>query len=178
MATQRRTARRLVVNGTAPRRGTAWDDQMLDVLLTNGSQEEFQLLPAVTDPQKRGYTLVRMLFNMTFTAAVPGAVSGQMHTDIGIALVSADAFVAGAVPDPSTDSDFPVSGWLFRHRCLIWDETLATGIVPIHMVKEDLRAMRKLDRSFLTLILETSGVEGTTFTVRAHGLIRSLYKLP
>ncbi len=177
MTTLQRTVRRPVANGAARRR-TAWDDQLLNVELTSGSQEEFQLLPAVTDPQKRGYTLVRMLFNLVMAPSTPGAVSGQMATDIGIALVSADAFTAGAVPDPSTDADFPVSGWLFRHRTLIRDETLASGIVEFTRVKEDLRAMRKLDRSFVTLILETSGVEGTTFTVRAHGLIRTLYKLP
>ena len=41
---------------------------------------------------------------------------GVMAIDVGIGVVSTEAFTAGVVPDPQTSSDYPTLGWLYRTR--------------------------------------------------------------
>jgi len=132
----------------------------------------------VADTEKRGCTLVRTVVGLCLRAASPGVVSGQQRVTIGIALVSDDAFSASAVPDVEDAADFPVQGWLWREVRLVYDETLATGIINPVEVRLDLRAARKLDRSSMVLLMSNENLEGTGFDVRVLGLIRSLYKLP
>ena len=125
MTTRQRTVRRRAVNGAARRR-TAWDDQIVDFDIASGGQALFLLMENVADPEKRGCTLIRTIMGVDVNCAVPGQVSGQQKVSIGIMLVSDDAFVAGAaaMPNPATESEFPVGGWLLREQHLLVSETL------------------------------------------------------
>ena len=134
----------------------------------------------VADPEKRGCTLVRLIMDFVMFASPPGAVSGRQVVSMGIAVVSDDAFSSGAtgMPNPEVSTDYPVGGWLWRKVVPVFDETLATGHVPPVEVRQDLRAMRKLDRSTLAFLAFNDAGEGSPFTVQWIGIIRSLYKLP
>ena len=164
----------------AVRRKTAWDDQILigQTVVNAASPAGFLLVENAADPEKRGCTVVRIIVDLAVNADVPGSVSGQEVTSFGIALVSDDAFVAAAFPEPNDETDYPVSGWLWRKVILVQDETLATGPIPPVRVYQDLRVARKLDRASLTLIVMTQGIEGSTFNTRLTGIVRALYKLP
>ena len=161
------------------RRGTAWDDKLVNFSVANGSATSaIELVTNVADNEKRGCTLVRLLLDLYLWPATPGNVSGRQNYDLGVALISDDARLASAFPDPDDAADYPVSGWLWRTRVLVIDETLATGPIPPGRVKEDIRAQRKLDRSSVMLINNNTLVEGNPFTVQVTGIIRVLYKLP
>ena len=164
----------------AARRGTAWDDLLVNQTLTSAVQDIRELMQLVADPEKRGCTLIRTIIDLTFHPVSPGQVSGQQAVDLGIGLVSADARVAGAVPDSDVSGDFPVSGWIYRNRVRVVDETIATGIVDYSggRIEVDIRGQRKLDRSDVVLISLNTPIQGTAFNVNMLGIIRMLYKLP
>ena len=164
----------------AARRGTAWDDTLPNVSVADGAFGSLLLIDNTADPEKRGCTLVRLILDFDIFPATPGAVSGRQNFAMGIAVVSDDAFTSGAsgMPNPEVNTDYPVAGWLWRKRVAIFDETLATGPVPLTHVREDLRSMRKLDRSSVALLMFNGTGEGTAFNVTIMGTIRALYKLP
>ena len=166
------------MQAAGPRRITAWDDEIHEFSLTNSSQTAINLMTNVADPEKRGCTLVRLIIDVVLFPATPGNASGRQIVSLGIGVVSDDAFAAGTLPDPEEESDYPVGGWVYRARKSVFDETLATGLVRPVLIEKDLRAMRKLDRSTLALIVHNGAVEGTAFTIGMSGLTRSLYKLP
>ena len=180
MVTARRTARRPSAVGIArtARRATAWNDELFNFTLVAASSSQFLVVQDVSDPEKRGCTLIRTLLDFAVLAETPGAVSGSSKVSLGLALASDDAFVGGSLPDPEVQADYPVDGWLWRWSGIIIDETLATGHVPPRYIKEDLRAARKMDRSSVYMAITNDLLEGTAFTVRIIGIIRMLYKLP
>ena len=182
MSMQRRTARRPVATGRAPqRRGTAWDDTIMNSSLANNTRFQIDLLVNTADAEKRGCTVVRTLLDFQLFNATPGDVSGRQIFHMGIGLVSDDAFAAGgsAMPNPEEQDDYPVGGWMWRKSVAVFDESLANGVNPAPVtIKEDLRAMRKLDRSTMALIIFNATGEGAPFSVQRIGIIRVLYKLP
>ena len=164
----------------AQRRGTAWDDQIiLGTTITNAATTTALLLAEnVADPEKRGCTVVRVIPHLYIMPATVGVVSGVQAVSLGIGLVSDDAFAAGVFPEPNSDDDFPVSGWMYRDTFAVKDETLATGPIPPIELYRDLRVQRKLDRSSMCLMMINQGIEGSTFNVMLIGVVRVLYKLP
>ena len=176
MVTRGRTVTRPVVR--AQRRLTAWDDENVGFDIASGTEGNLELAQNVADPEKRGCTAIRILVNVWLHASTPGAVSGSQILSIGIALTSDDAFAGSVLPDAEVAADFPVSGWLYRERFMVTDELLSSGVIqPIH-VNRDLHASRKLDRATLFIQFANGAIEGSTFNVRAVGLVRVLYKLP
>ena len=181
MTTRGRTARRpTAARVVAPRRLTAWDDQVitLTTLASGGTGLQLLLCENVADPEKRGCTLIRIIIGLSFFPTPPGQVSGRQAVSFGIALASDDAFTGGALPDPETDDDYPVSGWLFRTTFPVFDETLATSGPIGYRIERDIRSGRKLDRSSIYMDMHSAGDEGTQFSIGVIGLVRCLYKLP
>ena len=183
MVMRQRTARRPGPIGIAraQRRNTAWDDRLLlgsAIDVPAGGRSSLQLALNVSDPEKRGCTVVRIIMDLVVWPIPPGAVSGVDLLSMGVQMVSDDAFAAGAMADPEDDADFPVTGWLYRGVFLVRDETLATGIGDFTVVQKDLRVQRKMDRGTLVLTVHNTGLEGTFFTIRTTGIVRVLYKLP
>ena len=179
MTTRQRTARRPSVNGAARRR-TAWDDTLLSTFtISSGGQNDVELMPAIIDPEKRGYTLIRMVMHLYVAPQAPGVQSLALQAvDVGIGLFSPDARAANAFSDPGAAGDFPVTGWIYRDRFMVRDELITDGIVPWADVRLDIRAMRKLDRADPVLVVDNANVTGAGFVVVVGGIIRILYKLP
>ena len=162
----------------APRRSTAWDDSLYNFSLGSSSQTDQELMQAVNDPEKRGCTLIRTIVNLWLAPQDPGIASGFMLADMGIALISPDARVADAYPDPEAAGDYPVTGWVWRDRIVIMNELLSTGVVVPSRVQLDLRSSRKLDRADPVFIITNSVGLGGGFVTQVMGIIRMLYKLP
>ena len=115
MTTPRRIARRPgPVVRVGQRRRTAWDDLVLGTNLDSASTNSFLLMGNVADPEKRGCTVVRIIVHMWYVAATPGTTNSLTSIDVGIALVSDDAFSANALPEIGVADDFPVGGWYPR----------------------------------------------------------------
>ena len=159
------------------RRGTAWDDLYLSGSVANAGQDIVRLLPNVSDTEKRGCTAIRVLYHAWYSPTSPGVANGVMSLDVGIGLVSDDAFSASAVPEADDADDFPVAGWVYRDRWAVMDSVDSRDIQPVEAFR-DLRAQRKLDRSSLVMLHEASTHVGTAFTIKFIGLVRVLYKLP
>ena len=169
---------RPVFGNNGARRRTAWDDELFSVNVPVGTPQSALLLAQnVADPEKRGCTLVRIIYHMYYQANAPGAVNGTMSIDVGIGLASDDAFSAGALPEASVAADFPSSGWLYRDRVIVMDSIDAQDQAPVEIYR-DLRVQRKLERSSLYAMHELGSRLGTSFNVNVMGIIRVLYKLP
>ena len=177
MTTRARTVRRPPARAPAARRITAWDDEKIGISVADGTQVTNLLTQNVADPEKRGCTLVRLIYHMWFGANAPGAVNGTMRLSIGIGLTSDDAFAAAAVPEATVMADYPVAGWVYRDIIAVMDSVDAHDHAPVEVYR-DLRVQRKLDRSSLFVNHEAEAHIGTGFAVALTGIIRCLYKLP
>ena len=120
--------------------------------------------------------MIRTLICLYVLPAPISTVAGVQSVVIGIGVASQEAFAAGVVADPQTDLDFPQGGWVYRCRHAVIDDS--TPGYPTPVIKEDLRSMRKIHRGELFMTVENLAAEGTTFSIRYVGIVRSLIKLP
>ena len=178
MSTQQRTARR--PGPTVPRRMRRWADKLMNLNVNSSASSTFDLTNEFTANETAGLTVVRMILCYSLRAATPGAVSGQQVVDIGVGLFEAEAFAAGVLPDVQSEADYPRGGWLYRCRHLAVDETLANGPMPMLEVNKDIRSQRRLGGPDVALgvLVRNDPLEGTTFSIRVVGIIRTLYLLP
>ena len=179
MTTRRRTgrggARQNRSSGT--RRQPRWLDTLPDESVANNTQQQDSLLEGLTTPDTRGLTIMRMLVHLRVGPITPSAVIGTQKVDVGVALVSADAFSAAALPDPQVAGDRPVMGWLWRDQFQVVDEQAAgfARTAGFQEVRLDLRGRRRIiGTSELVLIMNNSNIEGTAFSIRVSGIIRCL----
>ena len=157
-------------------RRAAWADRLMDDSLTNGAQLIFDLMPSLDIDERTNITVVRQIIDLTLTPEPTSGVVGTMRADFGIGLVSVDAQVAGAVPEPSVQTDRPSQGWLWRWRGVVLDDTTQ---VPINTrVMADLRAKRRVSSGVLVMIADGTAISGTAFVVNVTGIIRTLFLLP
>ncbi len=179
MTTRQRTVRRPGLNGVrSARRTTAWEDTFVAQSLANNARLDQDLLVNVSDADKRGMTVVRILVHLYFTSTAGTPVDGIQKLSMGIQLSSEDAFAANAVPDPNNVTEYPIGGWLYRDVVVVAEAASGIHINPPAEIRLDLRSQRKLDRSEMMYSVENNALGGTNFSVDANGFIRVLYKLP
>jgi len=156
-------------------RKTFWHDRLFSISVSTGAQSVTDLLTSLSQDETRGITIARTVIRLAMVS--PTAVSdGSQALDIGLAMVSSDAFGAGAVPDPNVETDIPVNGWVFRTRVYVPGN--ANGPTDPTPVREDIRAMRKLSGAIYTLVANNTAQDGTAFSVRMIGIVRTLVLLP
>ena len=125
-------------------------------------------------------TAVRIVGDLAFNFASTSEIEGDAIVDIGIGVSSSQAFSTGAsaLPDPTTETEYPPRGWLYVNTKPMV-QSLPTGGTPTAMwlvqptFTFDLRAMRKIDKGTLFLWMEYLTIGGTV-TPRAIGRIRTL----
>ena len=158
----------------APRRGTAWQDSLVNFDIASGAQSVSSLLGDWIPSDTRGATLVRTILCYSLYPSTPQQGAAEQVLDVGIGVTGQEAFGASVVPDPNTSGDEPQLGWIYRCRHLIHDVTVAP--VP-REINKDIRAMRKINDGELYLVINNGPVRGTAFNVRFIGIIRVLVKL-
>ena len=161
-----------------PKRKTAWTDHLFNFSLGSSSSTDQELMTELIDPEKRGCTLIRTIIDLWFAPSGPGAAYGFMASDVGIGLVSPDARVGDAMPDPAASGDYPVSGWVWRSRVVVQGYAGSEEAAVPTRVTLDLKSSRKLDRSDPVFIQDNQTAIGTGFVTQTMGIIRLLYKLP
>ena len=178
MTTLRTTARR--PGAAAPRRSRRWADKLFNLSINSGATGNGDLSAEFTANETAGLTVVRMILCYTVMANPPGGASGVQAVDIGVGIFEAEAFAADVLPDVNSEADYPRGGWLFRCRHAVVDELTATGVVAHQEVNRDVRSQRRLGGPDVSLavLVENTPLEGTAFTVRMVGVIRTLYLLP
>jgi len=159
----------------ADRRDTIWVDTLFNDVLGAGTQQVHSLMGGI-DPLTRGGTLTRTLVCLYAVPSPIGGAAGMQMVNIGVGVASQEAFTAGIVADPQEENDFPQGGWVYRCRHAVIDDP--TPGYPTPLIKEDLRAMRKINRGELYLTFVSEAGQGVAFAVRLVGIVRCLVKLP
>ena len=91
-------------------------------------------------------------------------------------VISQESIAASVFPDPNTATDYPVRGWLFRHRCAVTQSS--DDATPLTHCAFDIRSQRKLDTGQYYLVVDNDPLFGTSFSVEVFGLVRTLVLLP
>ena len=174
MTTQRQTVRR----PTGPRRQRKWAPLKMNENLSNLEVSIKGLNLTLSTAQQEESTLVRTLICITILPLAPtsSGADGQL-VSIGVGVASLEAFGAGAaaVASPSVAGEEPLQGWLYQ--CEYWLlEGAGHRFAPI-LVDKDLGAARKLGSGVPFVRVENNPGNGTVFSVRVAGFIRTLYLL-
>ena len=157
------------------RRQSYWDTTLVDSTLNDASQLIVDL-SGTPGGLPEGFTAVRTIMDLwLFKNAGPTADAIQ-RVDLGIGLVSEDAFSVSAVPDPNVATDRPVRDWLWRTRCMVVQD--ASQMIPPTRCAGDFRGQRKLGGGTMALIGNSDVVVGSGFQIRVSGIIRLLVLRP
>jgi len=109
-------------------------------------------------------------------ASMSVQTSGQYRCDLGIGVTSVEAFNAGVVPDPQTDSERPARGWMWKDRLYSMKDRLDANnaYAVAGEVRFDVRSGRKVDRGICYLNAFQSQISGVAQNLILVGLIRVL----
>ena len=163
-----------------PRRRTAWIDTKLNFAIPIAGEDIKSLLSTTIPTETRGYTLTRMIGRIDVCVADATAAFAIQSATMGIAVVSQEAFLAGVVPDPQTDTEFPVDPWVWKTRLITksWNNGTSIRDGELATIEFDIRSQRKIHQSELVLITQNESMRGTATEIEVNGLIRSLFLLP
>jgi len=158
---------------------TLWVDSLLDFDIASGGQGVANLAGTITFNEQRmgGMTLMRTIVGIDLAYTVHDSGEGSQMVDLGIAFASREAAQAAVLPDPSTVTDFPPRGWVFRYRCRLFGFAADQPAVFTRRVDRDIRARRKMDNGEAVIIIDNTAIEGVATAIRITGLIRMLYLL-
>jgi len=156
-------------------RPRAWADTVFANTITP-TQLNSDLLLSVQ--QADTITAVRIVGHLKFVADEdPTAGLTLQSLSMGIQVVTGEALIANAVPDPNTSADTPARGWLWRDRLAEWTDftnNLYQGAFFFPEVQFDVRSMRKVDRGKLIFTLNKIVTLGVAHDMQMIGIIRVL----
>ena len=156
-------------------RATTWMDTVMDRDVLNGGTGFESLLNTGFD-LTRGVTAIRTLVTLGLSSETVAGAWGRQRVYIGIGIASQEAFGAGVLPDPASESDQPARGWIMRTSVVVAQNGVGSVVVfPINM---DIRGARKIENGELFITIDNLFVGGTSFSVNVSGLVRVLLKLP
>ena len=158
-----------------PRRGR-WIDALVNKVTGAGAQSSETLFPGVGQEDLRNATIVRTVASLWLASTTVAGAWGTGTLDLGMGIISQDSIAASVFPDPNDADDYPVRGWLFRERCGVFQNGTGTGIFT--RCAFDVRSQRKLDTGQYYLVLNNATQDGTAFSVRTSGSVRTLVLLP
>ena len=157
-------------------RRTRWIDTLVAESTTNLGQDIESLLAGMSTDSTRGLTVTRVIGDLWLSSGTVAGAWGTQQVSIGIGVVSQEAFVANAIPDPNNNADYPVRGWIYRTCCGVAQN--GTGTQVLYRCVFDIRSQRKLDSGELLLVINNDAGLGTSFTVQTFGSVRVLALLP
>ena len=156
-------------------RATDWVDTIVGNLAVTGSQANISLITGLDPSDMRGATVIRTLIRLNLASDTTAGAWGWGRVDMAIGISAQEAFTAGVLPDPNIDGDKPPRGWMWRDSVGVSQNGVGGQVVV--PVRADIRGARKVENGEVYLIYTNTAVDGTTFSVRCHGLVRLLIKL-
>ena len=151
------------------RRRTEWFDQSIrESVITVGSQSALEVLDQLDDALIQGATITRILGRVYI---IPNTANVDMHWYGGLIVVTSDALVANAVPDPSTDEE---QGWLWKDYALIVGNL--NEIPEGGVIRFDSRSQRILRRNEDRLVFVQDSHADGGGTMRVSWMMRVLLK--
>jgi len=161
------------------RRGTFWLDTVIAETVAAGGQGTEDLTGVLSVADRRGLTLVRLIYNLTFLPLDHVDTDSVFELFMGIGLIEPDAAVAGAFPDADIEGDAPNRGWVVRDHGITRSPAGVSGNLILGRLKGDIRAMRIIHQNAqLFIIMDSVAVAGAGQSLRVHGLVRCLFKVP
>jgi len=159
MSTQRTNRRSTGRRPRAPRRVTIWENLAFStVFAIGGNQDIADLTPEPMATSLVGTaTLVRMVAQWSITIPVAVISPTPNFHSVGIAVVTADAFTAAALPDP--ESDFQQS-WYYWNRWMVRINAAVTSTVEAHF-PVDIRTARRLRSGYKLVMINETPVTNT-----------------
>jgi len=159
------------------KRPLAWGDTHVQQALVTATQVNLDLLLALTPSDT--VTVTRIIGRLAvYSDDLDSVADSGMRIDIGIQVVTAQAFAAGgaSVPSVAVATETPARGWLMKDRLLFMQ---AVGTDPLNRFRipeaqYDIGAMRKVDRGKLILSLHSTIDLTAGINLRVVGLIRAL----
>ncbi len=159
------------------RRRRAWADTRFTAqAIANAATVKSDLLVGLSSTETK--TVTRILGDLHFSADALAEVEYQQVVDVGIGVVSKEAFDLETLPDMDAVADYPQNGWVYIATQLCY-QSLPTGGTPTAMWRGDarfvfdIRAQRKVDRGVLFLSLLNVGV-GSSTGMEVTGRVRAL----
>jgi len=162
---------------TSQGRKTEWIDTLVSGVVSSAGQVRDSLLSDYISNELAGWTLTRQLVHIWYATDSTQGSFLKAGIDVGVGLVTQEAFAAGIVPDPGTEGDRPVLDWVWRDRLMIMSNTDVTVRMPQIELRLDIRSKRKIGDGELLLIHDNTAIN-SGFQVRLHGIVRSLFLLP
>ena len=157
-------------------RPLAWGDSLFaQPLVGAAAQVNADLLVNLTPSDT--ITVARLVIQLHLTTDnVFNVVDGMMTVDLGVQVVTDQAFTTGgsATPQVNVAAASPARGWLWRYRGIVIN-AVGTGPIDFHTaveVRADIRTMRKVDRGKLILSMITGVSHGTVFNTKVTGIVR------
>ena len=154
-----------------------WIDTIVNVAIASGAQSLISLMTGVSAVQPRfdRMTLLRTIVGLDIAYTVHDSGEGSQSFSVGIGVASQEAFAAGTVSDPETDTDFPTRGWVWRARYRIFGFAADQPAIFTRRVDIDLRAQRKLENGEAFIVMTNGALEGVVTAVSPLGLVRQLW---
>ncbi len=149
-----------------------WAENVVNESTTSSGADTLDLTAGLGEIDFKGYTLVRMIIDLTLGPLVFAANSlDSQRMSLGVAMVSDEAAIAGAFPDPNT-TDRPLTGWLWRAQAPV-SEDPSVGNTRI---MADIRTQRKLMYGVPYLTIFNDAWTGAgPFEVQTAGIFRCLF---
>ena len=156
-----------------------WIDTSINLDAASGASVNISLMTGVSSVQTRfdQMTLLRTIVGIDIANAVHDSGEGSQKASVGIGLASQEAFAAGTLSDPETNTDFPTRGWVWRAGYRIYGFAADQPAVFNRRIDLDLRSMRKLENGEMFFQMANQAVEGATAVVKALGFIRQLWRV-
>ncbi len=161
-------------------RARAWGDAIIDASFPITQTQVIDDLLETLSPNDT-ITAVRLVIRLHCVPQnLSDNIDGGTRIDFGIGVAALEAFNANAIPDPDVAGDVPARGWLWRSTMIAVANSV-TG-PPAHDVyfgttlEADVRAMRKVDRGKLYLVMRSGPtvVSGSYLPTAVIGLVRTL----
>ena len=156
-------------------RPTDWVDTIINQAVNNGGETIIDLLSSLSPADMRGATLIRTLVSLSFQSGTVAGAWGTQRFDTGIGISSQEAFAASALPDPSSSTDKPARGWIYRTSVGVSQNGAGSPVLFERVA--DIRGARKIENGDLFIIFNNTAILGTSFNGQVMGLIRLLIKL-
>ena len=157
---------------------TIWiDTRMNDNVAAGGGTLKKSLMSGVSSTQTRfdRMTLMRTIIGIDVGHFIHDSGEGSSVLAMGIGATSQEAFAAGILADPETETDFPARGWVWRAEYRLYSFAADDPTVDNRRIDLDLRSRRKLENGEMYFHAVNNGIEGVNVVLRVNGYIRQLW---